>query len=119
MNRIPIDLDLSPLIGLEIIQVAIGQNEVVIQLYPTGAIRLEGSWMLKDKGGEIIDQSMDHSEREVWRIHKIIGRKILDCIVRDEKHLDLLFDDFILQLEDDSDHFETFSIEHLSLKLYV
>jgi len=39
--------------------------------------------------------------------------------VRDEKHLDLLFDDFILQLEDDSDHFETFSIEHLSLKLYV
>jgi hypothetical protein len=48
MNRIPKDLDLSPLSGLEVIQVAIGQNEVILQFHPVGAIRLEGAWTLKE-----------------------------------------------------------------------
>ena len=119
MNRIPLVLDLSALVGLEVIQVAIGQYEVIIQLHPIGAIRLEGGWTLKDKDGRLIDHSMEHSERDAWRIHKIIGSKISECIVRDEKHLDISFDGFSLEIEDDSDQYETFSIDHPLVKLYV
>ena len=90
MNRIPQDLDLSPLSGLEVIQVAIGQNEVILQFHPVGAIRLEGAWMLKDKEGSLVDQSLEHSERDAWRIHKVIGRKISRCVVRDARRLDVV-----------------------------
>jgi hypothetical protein len=119
MNRIPLSLDLSPLVGLEIIQVSIGQNEVILVFHPAGFIRLEGDWILKENDGRIIDQSMEHSERDAWRIHKIIGSKISECIIRDERHLDILFDGYILEIEDDSDHYETFAIEHPLIKLYV
>ena len=119
MNRIPKGLDLTPLRGLEVIQVAIGQYEVILQFHPTGAITLEGAWVLKDKEGTLVDQSMEHSARDAWRIHKIIGRKISECVVKDDRHLDVHFEDLVLEIEDDSDHYETFSIEHPMLKLYV
>ncbi len=119
MNRIPLNLDLSPLVGLEIIQVSIGQNEVILVLYPVGFIRLEGDWFLKDKDGRIIDQSMEHSSRDAWRIHKVIGCRISESIIKDERNLDILIDCYILQIKDDSDHYESFAIEHPSLKLYV
>lgn len=119
MNRIPKDLDLSPLCGLEVIQVAIGHNEVILQFHPTGTITLEGAWTLKDKEGGIVDQAMEHSQRDAWRIHKVIGRKILKFVIKDERRLDVHFEGFVLEIEDDSDHYETFSIEHPTLKLYV
>jgi hypothetical protein len=119
MHRIPKSLDLAPLCGLEVIQVAIGQNEVILRFHPEGAIRLEGAWILKDADGAVIDRSMEHADRDAWRVPKVLGRKIMQCVVRDDRHLDVFFDGAVLAIEDDSDHYETFSIEHSALKLYV
>jgi hypothetical protein len=119
MNPFPKDLDFAPLVGLEVIQISIGQNEVIIRFNPVCSILLGGNWKLKDKQGVVIDRSMEHSERDSWRIHKLLGRKIDDCVVVDERHLDILFDGFDLEVEDDDDHYETFSIEHPLLKLYI
>ena len=119
MHRIPKSLDLAPLCGLEVVQLAIGQNEVTLLFHPEGAIRLEGAWVLKGADGAVIDRSMEHGDRDAWRAHKVIGRKIVQCVVRDERHLDVFFDGAVLEIEDDSDHYETFAIEHSSLKLYV
>lgn len=119
MRRIPKSLDLAPLLGLEVIQVAVGLNEVIFRFHPEGVIRLEGAWMLKDEAGAVIDRSMEHAARDAWRVHKALGRKIEKCVVRDDRHLDVFFDGAVLEIEDDSDHYETFAIEHSALKLYV
>lgn len=119
MHRIPKSLDFTPLRGLEVIQVAIGENEVIFRFHPEGAIRLEGAWILKDDAGAVIDRSLKHEARDAWRVHKILGRKIETCVVRDDRHLDVFFDCAVLEIEDDSDHYETFAIEHSALKLYV
>ncbi len=119
MHRIPKGLDLSPLVGLEITSLSIGQHEVILRFHPEGSVRMEGAWTLKDKKGIIIDESMEHADRDSWRIHKLLGSKIAKCVVRDGQHLDVHFDDYVLEIEDDSDHYETFAIEHPALKLYV
>lgn len=119
MHRFSKSLDLAPLCGLEVIQVGIGQNEVIFCFHPEGAIRLEGAWILKDEHGAVIDRSMEHADRDAWRVHKVLGRKIAKCVVRDDRHLDIFFDGAVLEIEDDSDHYETFAIEHSALKLYV
>ena len=119
MHRIPKSLDLAPLLGLEVIQVAIGHNEVIFNFHPEGMIRVEGGWVLKAEDGAVIDLSMEHADRDAWRVHKIIGCKIVKCMVRDDQHLDIFFDGAVLEIQDDSDHYETFAIEHPALKLYV
>jgi hypothetical protein len=99
--------------------VAISHNEVILCFHPEGAIRLEGVWILKGEDGAVIDRSMEHAERDVWRVHKVLGRKIVRCVVRDDRHVDVFFEGSVLEIEDDSDHYETFSIEHSALKLHV
>lgn len=91
MHRLPKSLDLTPLCGLEVIQVIIGQNEVILLFHPEGVIRLEGAWILKDEDGAVIDRSMEHADRDAWRVHKVLGRKIMQCVVRDERYLDVFF----------------------------
>ena len=119
MHRIPKSLDLAPLLGLEVIQVEIGQNEVIFNFFPDGMIRLEGGWILKGEDGTVIDHSMEHAARDAWRVHKVLGCKIVKCVVRDDQHLDIFFDGAVLEIQDDSDNYETFAIEHPALKLYV
>ncbi|MBI2512552.1 MAG: hypothetical protein HYV96_11265 [Opitutae bacterium] len=119
MHRIPKSIDLTPLLGLEVMQIAISQNEVIFRLHPEGEIRLEGAWILKRGDKTVIDRSMEHAKRDAWCVHEILGNKITRCVVRDERHLEVHFADAVLEIEDDSDYYETFAIEHSALKLYV
>lgn len=119
MNRIPRNTDLSFLHGLEVIQVCLGQHEIILRLHPEGAIRVEGAWLLKDGTGCVIDRKTEQSIRESSKLHKLLGRTITNCSVRDETHLDVYFGTWVLELEDDSNQYETFAIEHSAMKLYV
>jgi hypothetical protein len=119
MHRIPHDLDLSVMRGLEVTQIATGQHQVIVRFSPEGSITLEGSWVLKDNVGKIIDRSMEHSDRASWSLHKLLGKKVEGWKVKHSQHLDVFFGDLTLEIEDSSDRYESFSIVHSGLKLYV
>jgi len=119
MHRIPHDLDLSAMRGLEVAQIAIGQHEVIIKFTPEGSITLEGGWVLKDKLGDVIDRSMEHSDRDSWALHKILGAKVEGWKVKDSQHLDVFFGELTLEIEDSFDRYESFSIVHPGVRLYV
>jgi hypothetical protein len=119
VHRFPPNLDLGPLLGLEVVQVAIGQNEVIVIFAPQGMMRLEGAWVLRDREGEEIDRSTEHSIRDAWRVPRLLGRKLSGFVLRDESTLVLSFDGVRLEIEDDSDHYETFAFEHPLLTFYV
>jgi hypothetical protein len=99
--------------------VAIGEHELIIRFHPEGAITIEGHWLLKDERGVIIDRSIEHADRNSWSIPKILGKNISKCEVKDDRHLVIFFGGLELQIEDSSDQYESFTVEHAGLKLYV
>jgi hypothetical protein len=119
MHRITSDIDLSPLIGLEVTQVGVGRFEMILSLHPEGSITIEGEWTLRETSGAVVDRKMEHSQRGVWRLPVLLGKKILRCTVKNETHLEIEFNGFVLDLEDSSKQYESFSINHPALKLYV
>jgi hypothetical protein len=119
MHRIPHDLDLSPIRSLEVTQISVGQHEVIISFSPEGSITLEGGWVLKDKSGTVIDRSMEHSDRDSWSLHKILGKRVEGWEVKDSQHLDISIGDFTLEIEDSFDRYESFSIIHPGIQVHV
>jgi hypothetical protein len=117
--RIPTDLDLKSLCGLTVVQVALGEHEVIINLHPEGSITLLGGWSLNSRSGAVIDRSMENAKRETSSIHKILGMKIRGWRVKDDRHLSLSIGEFDLEIEDSSDQYESFSISHGELSLIV
>lgn len=118
MHRFKHDTDFSPLLGSEVVQVCIGQNEVILNLHPVGFLRIEGDWTLAEEG-RVVDRWCEFADRTEWRIPALAGRKILGVVVRDDRHLEIQFERATLVIEDDSDHYEAFAVEHPALKLYV
>lgn len=120
MYRIPADFDWSVLEGLEVIQVCIDQFNLLLQLHPKGSINLQCEWSLRDSAGIGIDRHIEHSERKSWRVHCLLAKKITKCIRASERVLIFEFEGgFVLTIEDDSDQYESFSIQVGEHSIYV
>jgi hypothetical protein len=119
MHRIPEGTDFSPLLGSEVTSISLGMHEINLCFHPEGSIRMEGAWSLKNQDGATVDTAMEHADRETWQVHKILGKKITSCVAQAKDRLVIQFEDYTLEIEDDSDHYECFAIEHPKLKLYV
>lgn len=103
------DLDFSVLTGCEVTQICVDQRSVIYNLHPSGMIASRsGAWWLLDGEGNSIDKNIDFIAREVFRIHSLLGQKIVSCMVTSPETLQIHFSSgFTLELTDDSDCFES------------
>ncbi|MGI9497825.1 MAG: hypothetical protein ACR2NK_17345 [Mariniblastus sp.] len=111
MYGVPSDLDLSHFRAGTCIQIAIGEFQIQFHFDPSGTIAVEGRWELRDPGGQIIDQSMEPSDRDSYQVHCIVGKSVATTFVNAPKSFGLKFDnDYTLEIFDDSEQFESCQI---------
>ena len=119
MHRIPLNLDLTAIRGLEVIQIGVTQHEVIIKLHPASSITLEGGWMLRDAAGAIVDRSMEHGRRKELKLHRLIGLRVEGAEVLDDYHLNIGFGRLRLEIRSAPERLESFSIMHPGLNLFA
>jgi hypothetical protein len=114
VHGVPADLDLTFLNGAELIQVCLGQYQLVFQFHPAHSISVEGSWDLLDSTGALIDgakRSDDWRDRPPYHLHRLLGRRVTDAEVAAPEWFALRFESGeSLRIFDDSDQYESFSI---------
>jgi hypothetical protein len=109
---VPADLDLQRLSGATLIQLAIGEFQIQFHFEPETQIAVEGRWELRDRSGHVIDLAQSNADRDVYRIHQLLGRRVVGSQVNPPESFTLEFDNGDrLQVFDSSDRFESFSIQ--------
>ena len=101
------NLNLSHLIGKTLIQIGIGENEIVFSFNNDQTILVSGKWeMMEDN--KLIDQSCEHSIRKSYMIHGVLGKAILSYEIVSKTQLNIeLENSFLLKIYDDSIEYES------------
>jgi hypothetical protein len=113
MYGIPEDLDLAPFVGtsLDYIGLGIGTLQFVFSGNPyekDRVITVEGCWELRDKDSGLIDKAIEPDERDVYRVHKVLSRRVTETKLKPQTSFSLIFDNgWILTIVDDSCQYET------------
>jgi hypothetical protein len=117
---VPHDLDLRRFVGATLIQIALGEFQVQFHFQAAdGAgsegmlyIGVEGGWELRDGSGELVDHSGPNSEREAYRLHRLLGRAVVGTELDAPRSFALRFADAEeLRVFGGSDQYESFSIQ--------
>jgi hypothetical protein len=83
-------------------------------------IGLIGSWRLAADSGLVIDESMEHAERKSYRVHVLLGLKVIGYSITSETTLDLKFENgYCLSIIDDSDMYEFLNIDYGDSHIHV
>lgn len=72
MYGVPADLPIQAFVGHEANQICLGRFQVQLHFSGVGSIQMEGRWELRDAGGDLVDASEEHKDRDRYRIHRII-----------------------------------------------
>ena len=120
MYGVPRDLDLSRFVGPKLIQVCLGEFQVQFHFQAAGSVGSDGMlhigverhWELRDESGRIVDRAEPNSEREAYRLHRLLGRAVVRTAVDAPRSFALRFaSGEELRVFDDSDQYESFSIQ--------
>jgi len=112
MHGVPKDLDLSKLIGRNLDQVAIGEFQIQFVFDRDFNISVEGHWELRDVNGELIDAAVDNSQRDEYRIHRLLGLEVSRWAIKPPKSITIGFlNGMKLEVFDSSSEYESFSIQ--------
>ena len=112
MYGVPKDLDLSGFVGATLIQVCLGESQIQFHFHPKGSFLVEGSWELVDTAGNPVDKVQDHSDRDEYRVHRLLGQAVIAWAIDSPSSLSLTFrNGLTLRLYDDSEQYESFSIQ--------
>jgi hypothetical protein len=113
MYGVPSNLNLKRFHGATLTQVAIGEFQIQFHFTaPELSISVEGDWRLTNPAGEVIDRSLPNGERDSFRLHRLLGRTVLDSEVNAPKFFALRFDNgWSLTVFDSSEQYESFSIQ--------
>jgi len=125
MHPIPADLDLSNLVGGEVIQVCLGCHQIQIHLQPVGAIHIECPWKLTF-ADETMEVSGESNPSPVFegpvgmntptRIARLLAMTLQGWTVESPNRLTLRFSDGIrLTLIADFGPYECFQIDPLGI----
>ena len=117
MYGVPAHLPLARFVGCECHFIGIGAVQIQFHFLrgengeAFGSINPEGKWELRDQTGAIIDESIEHSERRAYRVHKIIGLPVVGFALDPPRSFTLYFSrDYSLTIYDDNEHYESFSL---------
>jgi hypothetical protein len=112
---LPANLDLSFLVGAELIQVCLGLHQVQFHFHPVGSISVEGGWELLEEGN-CIDRRHHGPERPPYQLHRLLGRKVVRSEISPPHEFALVFDSGeMLRVFDDSRAHESFSIQPIDV----
>ena len=116
MYGFPDDLDLSHLIGGQVVQVCIDRWNVLLTLNPENRINLCGSWRLLDASGNIVDEGDFQEPKDTYRIHQLLGHMIELYEMPDRSRLEVIFDNrWTLDIHDS----EEYECCHISPNIYI
>jgi hypothetical protein len=73
---VPADLDLSRFQGAELIQICLGEFQIQFHFHPKGMISAEGNWELRNASADVIDKAQSNGERDVCRLHVLLGKAV-------------------------------------------
>ena len=111
MYGVPPDLALDVLHGAEIVQLCVGEHQIILNFHPSGYISMEGHWELRDSSEHILDSAQEHSQRDSYRLHVILNRPITAHILNPPDSFALIFDTgHKLTIYDSSEHYESCAI---------
>jgi hypothetical protein len=117
---VPPDLDLNLFVGATLVQIALGEYQVQFRFQvgdgsprrPDPYLSVEGHWELADESGHIIDRAEPNSDRDAYRLHRLLGKEVASTRVDPPRSFTLRFNSGLrLQVFDDSEEFESFSIQ--------
>jgi hypothetical protein len=112
MPGIPANLDLSFLLGAELVQVCLGVWQVQFHFEPSASISVEGDWELADPEGGVIDQSSDIVREQPFQLHRLLQRIVVGMEVSAPLSLSLRFTGgLVLRIFASADGYESFSIQ--------
>jgi hypothetical protein len=113
MYGVPAQLDLTAFIGTALTGISIGQYQIHF-LFSSDVgggdrgITVEGGWELRDVESALIDKACALDERDVYRIHRLLGRKMTAARVSPPESFTLVFDNGLaLTICDDSSEYES------------
>ncbi len=117
MHQFKDNLDLSHLIGCEVVQVSHAPYNLLISLEPENSINIEGAWLLLDSKGQIIDEGNEQNQKDSYKTHRLLDHKIQKCIVVNPTTLQVQFDNgWKLEIRDDSEQYESC---HISPDIHI
>ena len=112
MYGVPPDLSLERFVGTTLVQVGLGEFQIQFHFHPEGEIAVEGRWELRDQAGRLVDQAQATADRDVYRVHQLLGRKVTGARVDAPKSIALQFDSgHRLEVFDSSQEYESFTIQ--------
>jgi len=112
MYGVPKNLDLRRFVGATLIQIGVGEFQLQFHFHTGVSIGVEGGWELRNAAGEVVDQAMENRLRSEYRVHRILGRDVVGTEIDPPRSITLDFDDgHRLQVFDDDEHYESFSIQ--------
>jgi len=112
MYGVPKDLDLSRFHGASLLQIAIGEFEIQFHFERDAVIGIEGRWELLDASGALLDQAIENTKRDCYRVHVLLGHEAVASEVEAPTSFTLTFDDGKrLKVYDDPGPYESFSIQ--------
>jgi hypothetical protein len=92
-------------------QVCIGEGQVILNFHPSGYISIEGHWELLAADGQYLDSGQEHSTRDCYRIHAILGIPITSFRIDSPSSFTLLFQSgHSLTIYDSSSHYESCTV---------
>jgi hypothetical protein len=111
---VPPDLDLTPFQGAMLERLDLGVHILHLRFAtePGAVISVEGDWELRDAADRLIDRWMEPAERDVLRLHLLVGRTVVATRVDAPDSFSLRFDSgHALRVLDSSREYESFQIE--------
>ena len=117
MYRFPEDLDLSHLVGCELVEVMHAPFNLYFGFEPENRINLTGKWRILDSSGQTVDEGKVEEPKDSYRVHLLLGHKIKKCVIVNPSLLAVQFESgWQLEIVDDSDENETC---HISPNIYI
>lgn len=112
MYGVPAGLDLTRFIDATLESVCLGQFHVQFHFDPVASIGIDGDWELRGPDGVIVDQTQDNANRDAYRVHKLLGKRVVRTSIDSPRSLTLYFESgHELWVFDSSEQFESFSIQ--------
>jgi len=111
MYGVPADLPVDRFVGDALFQVCIGLDGAHFVFGYAGSIAVEGKWELFDSVGTMIDHSVEHEQRESYRLHVILNAEVASARVDPPRSFSLTFSTgHRLVVYDDDPCYESFHV---------
>lgn len=112
MHGVPKDLPLHHFVGDRLTQIGISEYELHFHFQDAGSILVLGDWELTDLGKQLLDRSMEHKDREAYKVHLLLGQSVSQFSVSPPRSFTLRFTSgHNLTVFDDSEQYESFSVQ--------